>query len=134
MLEDSILETIKKQLGIDPSFKNFDPDMILTINAALNTLTQIGVGPDYGFVIHGPDDTWSSYLNDNALLEQVKLYIFLKVKTMFDPPTSSVVMDCYQNMIRALEWRLNVQEDHEKEVTEDGEPVPIEPDEPIESG
>lgn len=119
MPENSILETIKKQLGIDSAFKNFDPDIILAINAALNTLTQIGVGPDYGFIIHGPDDTWSSYLNGNVLLEQVKLYIFLKVKLMFDPPTSSVVMECYKNMINELEWRLNVQEDHAEEVTED---------------
>ncbi len=116
MIEDSILETIKKQLGIDPAFKNFDPDIILAINSALNTLTQIGVGPDYGFVINGPDDTWSSYLNDNILLEQVKAYIFLKVKLMFDPPTSSVVMECYKNMINDLEWRLNVQEDYIEEV------------------
>lgn len=123
MIEDSILETIKKQLGIDFAFKNFDPDIILTINSALNTLTQIGVGPKYGFMIHGPDDTWSSYLKENILLEQVKTYIFLKVKLVFDPPTSSVVMECYKNMINELEWRLNVQEDNVEEVTEDDSDV-----------
>ena len=32
----------------------------------------------------------------------------MKVKLMFDPPTSSAIMESMNRMIGELEWRLNV--------------------------
>lgn len=113
MPEDSILNTIKKLLGIDPGYTHFDQDIKIAINTSFNTLTQIGVGPSSGFSIKDAETTWVDFLKDEVLLEQVKTYIFLKAKMIFDPPQSSVVTECYNNMIRELEWRLNVQEDKE---------------------
>ena len=43
-MEYSILNTIKKMLGLDANYTTFDTDIIVHINSALMTLTQLGVG------------------------------------------------------------------------------------------
>ena len=40
---DSILDTIKKLLGIQPEYTSFDEDIIVGINSAFAALNQIGV-------------------------------------------------------------------------------------------
>ena len=42
-------------------------------------------------------------------VEAAKQYIYLKVRTVFDPPTSGSVLEAYKKQIEELEWRLNVQ-------------------------
>ena len=41
------------------------------------------------------------------MLEVVKTYIHFKVKSMFDPPTSSALIEANKNIIAELEWRIN---------------------------
>lgn len=105
---DSILTSIKKLLGITEEYTHFDTDLIIHINSVFATLTQLGVGPSEGFVIVDKDDTWEQFTNDNILIESVKSYMYLKVKLLFDPPTSSAVSESYKQMINEFEWRLNV--------------------------
>ena len=107
----SILDSIKKLLGMSPDYTPFDPDLIILINMALNTLTQIGVGPSSGFKIVTNGETWNDFIGNDPRLESVKTYVFLKVKIVFDPPQSSVVLNCYKEQIQELEWRLNIQVD-----------------------
>lgn len=110
-MNDSILTTIKKLLGIAEDDTSFDTDVIININMALNVLLQLGVGPKNGFSITGNTETWSDYINDMSKLEMVKTYIYLKVKLIFDPPQSSRVIESIENQIKELEWRANVQVD-----------------------
>lgn len=111
-MEDSILKTIKKMLGVDPNKTSpFDTDIMLDINTTFSILSQLGVGPSAGFKITGDTETWSFYTNDDVKLEMVKTYVFMKVKLMFDPPLSSAVTEVYNKQIAELEWRLNVQVD-----------------------
>ena len=105
---DSILTSIKKLLGITEEYTHFDTDLIIHINSVFATLTQIGVGPSEGFVIVDENDNWEQFTDDNILIESVKSYIYLKVKLLFDPPTSSAVSESYKQMINEFEWRLNV--------------------------
>ena len=63
-MEQSILNTIKKMLGVDSSYDAFDTDIIVAINTAIFTLTQVGVGPEEGFTISGADETWTDFLGD----------------------------------------------------------------------
>lgn len=104
----SILNTIKLMLGIGKDYKHFDKVIIQHINAALMILTQIGVGPPNGFSIKGPGAKWSDFLTDMSKLEAVKTYIYLRVKPVFDPSTSSVVTTSMENVAKELEWRLNI--------------------------
>ena len=108
---DSILTTIKKMLGFEEEYEAFDTDIIININMVFNILNQIGVGPTDGFRITGKDETWSDYLKDNIKLEMVKTYIYLKVKKIFDPGTSSALNTAIDTQISELEWRLSVQID-----------------------
>lgn len=104
----SILNTIKKLLGPTKVYDHFDTDIIVHINSAFSSLTQLGVGPQDGFFIKDETDLWTDFIQDDKRLEFVKTYIYLKVKLVFDPPLSSSVLDAMNRQINELEWRLNV--------------------------
>lgn len=108
-MEESILYTIKKLIGYDPEYTQFDLDLMIHINTCLNTLTQLGIGPEEGFVIHGATEIWSDFLQNDSMLEMVKTYIYAKVKSIYDPPTSSAGAEALNKTASELEWRLNVQ-------------------------
>lgn len=108
-MEESILISIKKLLGIAEDYTNFDTDIIIHINTVFLTLNQLGVGPEDGFSIEDVSTTWEEYIGDNKKLNAVQTYIYLKVKLVFDPPASSAVMEANKQMINELEWRLNVE-------------------------
>ena len=57
-VESSILNSIKKLLGIDQKYTQFDTDIIMHINSVFMVLNQLGVGPANGFRITGPDQKW----------------------------------------------------------------------------
>jgi len=107
-MEESIFKTIKSLLGPEAEYDVFDPDILIFINGALATLTQLGIGPAEGFRITGETETWHDLLGDYKDLESVKTYIYMKVRLVFDPPSSSSVMSAYEEMCKELEWRLNV--------------------------
>lgn len=109
---DSILNSIKKILGIYAEDTSFDIDIIMHINTVFMILRQMGIGPSNGFSITGAYEAWDEYLTDTSLVEPVKTYIALKVRLIFDPPTSSAVTEAINRTISELEWRLNVQADY----------------------
>jgi hypothetical protein len=108
-VEDSILNSIKKLLGIAPDYTQFDSDVIMHINSVFMVLNQLGIGPEEGFRITNADDKWTDYITNDDNLDAIKTYIHLKVKIAFDPPLNSTVMEAHKQMISELEWRLNVQ-------------------------
>ena len=105
---DSILQSIKKLLGMDASYEEFDADIIMHINTAFAVLKQLGVGPPNGFSITDDSAVWSDYTTDGAFNEAVKTYIYLKVKLIFDPPSSGAAVETIKEVIKELEFRLNV--------------------------
>lgn len=110
-MDDSILNSVKKMLGITKEYAVFDQDIIIGINSALNTLTQIGVGPCGGFFITDALTTWDEFLGENPMLEQVKMYVYLKVKQVFDNDMSGSFSSAVDERIKELEWRISVQVD-----------------------
>ena len=106
---DSILDTIKKMLGLETDYTDFDTDIIVLINSALMTLTQIGIGPSSGFTISDNSKTWVDFIGDSESLEGVKAYVYMKVRIIFDPPTSATVLEAINRNITELEVRLNIQ-------------------------
>lgn len=108
-LEDSILNTIKKLMGIDPEYDVFDPDIITHINTVLGTLGQLGLHDVEGFEIEGPEETWAQLLSNRKLLNPVKSYVYLKVRLLHDPPTSSFAIESFAKQASELEWRINIQ-------------------------
>lgn len=105
---ESILTSIKKMLGIAEEYTHFDADLIMHINSVIMILSQIGIGPNEGFMIEDETATWSDYLSWESNYEAVKSYMYLKVKLLFDPPLSSAVIESTNKMISELEFRLNL--------------------------
>ena len=105
---ESILTSIKKLLGVQEEYKQFDQDIIIHINSVFMILTQMGVGPEDGFTISDSKTTWSEFTNDDKKIEAVKSYVYMKVKLLFDPPDRSSVIEAINRSISELEWRLNI--------------------------
>lgn len=104
---ESILTSIKKMLGPTAEYEYFDPDIIMHINSVFMVLAQLGVGPSEGFRIEDSSTTWTDFLSDTTNLEAVKSYMYLKVKLLFDPPSSSALIESINRQIAEYEWRLN---------------------------
>lgn len=105
---DSILNSIKKKLGIEPSYKHFDEELIITINSVFGIIHQLGVGPqDKPFRIDDDVSTWDDFMVDDQI-ETIKDYIFLKTKLIFDPPANSFTVTAYEKLCAEFEWRCNV--------------------------
>lgn len=104
---ESILTSVKKLLGIDDEYTHFDVDIIMHINSVFAVLTQLGVGPSEGFSITDSFATWEDFFQETPHMEMVKSYMYMKVRLMFDPPTSSSVLSAMERQIAELEWRLN---------------------------
>lgn len=112
-MEESILTSIKKLLGIAEEYTQFDTDLIIHINTVLSVLGQIGVGGESRQPITDKNTTWESVIGTESKLDMVKSYVYLKVKLLFDPPQSSAVMDAINRNIGELEWRIFVETDPE---------------------
>ena len=106
-METSILTSIKKLLGVAEDYAEFDEDIMTHINSVFLNLTQLGVGPEEGFMIKDDTAEWEDFINNSTQLQAVKTYVYLKVKLLFDPPLSSSVTESINRMIAELEWRLN---------------------------
>ena len=109
---ESILNSVKSHIGVSESDTHFDPDIILDINSVFSILRQMGVGPETTFSIVDDSTIWNDFLDDDDYNE-VKTYMYLKVKMMFDPPTNSNIMNAMKEQINELEWRLNVSASNE---------------------
>ena len=116
VLEEKILSSIKKLLGLNDGVTVFDTDIVIHINTVFANLTQMGVGPqndegkNIGFKISTGNEVWGDFTSNDILIENVKTYIYIKVKMVFDPPTSSALIDAYNAQAKELEWRLYTQE------------------------
>ena len=114
-MDESILTSIKKLLGITEDYDYFDQDIIMHINAAFMVLTQLGIGPSEGFLITDDTDTWSDFIDDATNFGSIQSYVYMKVKLMFDPPQNSFTVDSMTKLVNELEWRLNVAADNSGE-------------------
>ena len=106
-MEESILTSVKKMLGITKEYDAFDMDIVMHINSVFMILYQMGVGPSEAFRITDDSAKWNDFIPEGSKLESVKSYVYLKVKLLFDPPTNSAVAEANNRMISELEWRLN---------------------------
>lgn len=107
---ESILTSIKKMLGIEADYDHFDHDIISHINSTFNALNQLGVGPEEGYMISSDKETWDDFLGEFVRnLAMIKSYVYLKVRMIFDPPSSSIVANAFSESIKEYESRINIQ-------------------------
>lgn len=101
-----ILSSVKKLLNIDEEVTEFDTDIQSYVNGALFSLYQLGIGPSVPFSINSTT-TWDEY--ETSVPKDVILdYLHLKTAIIFDPPTTSSVVEAYKDRISELEFRMNI--------------------------
>lgn len=123
----SILTSVKKVLGIPSDYDHFDCDILLHLNTVMSILNQLGVGPEKGFIVEDDSTLWSDLFDgdiDTNKMMYVKSYVCLRVRLLFDPPTSSGAIDAMERQMRELEWRITVtrdpRDDSEEGTVDDG--------------
>ena len=104
--DESILNSVKKLLMLGEEYTLFDQDIILNINTVLANLTQMGVGKKGGLVIFDETTKWSDFIDDAKNLQQIKTYVYLKVRILFDPPANGTLMQALNEQAKELEVRL----------------------------
>lgn len=104
---DCILDSIKKLLGIDPSYTVFDQDLIMHINSVFVILNQLNIGPPECFFLKDGSECWDDFMVsvDEGM---IRTFIYLKVRLMFDPPANSALIESINAMLAELEWRLYI--------------------------
>ena len=112
---ESILMSIKRLLGITPTDEAFDEELVMHINGVFMTLHQLGIGPDEGFSISSYDSYWTDFTDNLKLKDTVRMFVYLKVRMIFDPPTSSAATEAINQRMAELEFRLNVQAEGDAE-------------------
>lgn len=104
----TILADTKQLLGIGPDDTSFDMELTMHINSVITILTQLGVGPEEGFVIIA-STPWADFIGTRKDLEIIKSYIYMKVRLLFDPPQNSFLVTSIEKQCQEYEWRIEVQ-------------------------
>lgn len=125
-MEQSILISTKKLLHVASDDDSFDLDIMTHINSAFSTLHDLGIGPLMGFVIEDETAKWDDIFDNpeehKVTLSWIRTYVFLKGRLLFDPPTTSFLLDAVNKQIQELEWRINAK----REETDWVDPLPFE--------
>jgi hypothetical protein len=108
MAATSILNDVKTMLGVNLSDYNFDSDIITHINMSLGIINQLGVGPSDGLVVADYTTLWSALLSSGPTLSLIKTYVYLKVRLVFDPPTTSYLIEAKERQFKELEYRISI--------------------------
>ena len=117
-MNESILTSVKKLVGgITADYDAFDQDIIIHINTVLGILIQMGIGTP-GVFITDATTTWQDFLNEDDLinLPAVKSWVALKVRMIFDPPTTSSVSEAMKETLKELEWRIYIAKNYIGEI------------------
>lgn len=121
-MNKSILRTVKLFLGINPYEQTeFDTELLLYINSVFTKLRQMGIGPQVEdtdinrYEISSDSETWEDIIleasknnrdNCERMFNEVKAYVCLSVKKLFDPPSNSSISTAIDNELKEIEWRI----------------------------
>lgn len=105
-MEDSILKSTKKILGIRDDYTAFDLDVMTHINSTFAILEQIGI-PLSGFKVEDDTLKWSDLSLPQDQLAMIKTYVYLKVRMLFDPPTTSFLIEAMNNQLQEHLYRIS---------------------------
>ena len=115
-MDTSILYCIKAFLGVGIDNCAFEDQIIMYINMALQTLTQLGTsehGDMDSLGIVGMEETWREFLGPyDPLLSMAKTYVGMYTKLFFDPPVNSFTVSALKEQLDQLTWRILIEVEH----------------------
>ena len=118
---DSILKSVKLDLGIKDDYTHFDQEIINDINSVFPAIRQLGVNAPAGFSIADDTTVWTDYISSGDVLNMVKRYVSMKVRLMFDNSTlSGTVKEVLERQIQEFEARISYEVDPAEEVEDNG--------------
>lgn len=109
-MEQSVLTSIKNALGLAEDYHVYDDELVMHINSVFSILHNIGGTPKEGFSITGPNQVWGDFLVEQNQTNMIRTYVFLKVRMIFDPPSTSFTQTAVQEQIKELEFRIQTTE------------------------
>ena len=110
--EPSIYEDIKDILGVpDESFKE---SLLVFINGALDIMNQAGAGRP---ILLTTETTWNDFqdpdqVEGNKSFNLVRSYVWLRCKTMFDPPANPSTLSRLKELEDEYIWRIELAYSH----------------------
>ena len=107
-MEESILKTIRKKIGLTIDDESFDEDLLVEINSCCSYLYQLGIDNFSNFIVSGTEEQWNDLGLNEAVLSAVKKYMWIRVRLAFDPPSNSFLVENLKQEMREAEWRINV--------------------------
>lgn len=109
MNDSSILTDIKMLCGVPEDIHDFDQVILMHCNSVFSGLTQLGLGPKKGFYVSDKYVTWSDIIDEEVNLHNVKSYMYIKVKLLFDPPANATLINSMNQQSDELEWRIRME-------------------------
>lgn len=108
LLKSSVLDTVKKHVGLFPEDGEFDVELINHINSALfvmyETITLTTMP-----MITSRQETWEDILTKEVMEQYLVIpsYIGLRVKLIFDTPINSFAIEALKKQISEYEYRMS---------------------------
>lgn len=91
---------------MEKEYTAFDEDIKVHINSVFSDLNQMGVGPESGFAIESEEDTWEVYIGEKIILNNVRSYMHLRLRLLFDPPPHAFLVSAVEDQVKELSWRI----------------------------
>lgn len=98
---NTILDSVKKMLGVPD--ESFDDELVMFINGVLAEADQLC---DVNIKMIDKDTLVSELSDNEPLCNMLLVYINMKVKSVFDPPTSSMAATSMTSILKEYAFRL----------------------------
>jgi hypothetical protein len=87
---------------------------MVLINSCIRDIHQLGVGEET-YSVTDSSQTWTEYLGAmSGMYDDVKSYIYYKVRLAFNPPSNSFVVKSYEDLLKENAFRILVAADIRK--------------------
>ena len=103
-LSNVVLTDIKLMLGIDECDTDFDLQLLSHINSVMAILRSEGLIPIP--VICNDVTSWLGIGATYETVAALRQITYNRVRTLFDPPANSTVMQALKDNSAELEWRM----------------------------
>lgn len=130
-MAESILDSIKSACDVVADDTSFDGKLIMYTNAMFSVVKDLGIGPAGGYSIVDNTATWEAFAatdpqlaGDEDLLNSIKVYIGLRVRTLFDPPTLSFVIEAMARQVDEFTSRISMKREGKSWVDPTPAPTP----------
>ena len=116
-MDQSILDSVRKIIGNGELDDFFNSDLCMAINTVLMQAHDMGLVCD-DFSIVDNTKTWRDILlkEDQINLHALISWTALRTRLLFDPPTSSTLLNSIKEEAQRLEWYIYVTENYVGEI------------------